>query len=269
VSEENVAAVRSMYAAFSELAGGGDCGAYIAAHWDPDGEYRAVEERGTIRGHDALVQWTSRWMEAWEHFSDEIEEVIDVGGPVVAAITVKGRGRESGMDISQRLFHVIEMRDGKVLRLWEYLDRDEALEAARRREQAMSRRNADVVRAAYEAVNIGDLDGAIVDIAPDCEYVASGAVPGAGGLFLGPEGVKRFVSWLWEEFDRPHAEIQELIEDGDHVVVSAVIRARGKQSGVETRWDTWQLWTLRDGKFVRGQGFTSREGALEAVGLRR
>jgi len=51
-------------------------------------------------------------------------------------------------------------------------------------------------------------------------------------------------------------------------VVSAVIRARGKQSGVETRWDTWQLWTLRDGKFVRGQGFTSREGALEAIGLR-
>jgi len=92
------------------------------------------------------------------------------------------------MDISQRLFHVIEMRDGKVPRLWEFLDRDEALDAARRREQAMSRRNADVVQAAYEAVNSGDLDGAIVDIAPDCEYVASGAVPGAGGLFLGPEG---------------------------------------------------------------------------------
>ena len=31
-------------------------------------------------------------MEAWQDFSDEIDEVIDVGGPVVAAVTVKGRG---------------------------------------------------------------------------------------------------------------------------------------------------------------------------------
>jgi ketosteroid isomerase-like protein len=268
VSEENVAAARAMYAAFSDLARGADCSAYVAAHWDADGEYRPVEETATVRGHDALVQWTSRWMEAWQDFSDEIDEVIDVGGPVVAAVTVKGRGRESGMDISQRLFHVIEVRDGKILRLWEYLDREEALQAARLREQAMSRRNSEVVRAAYEAVNGGDLDAAIVDIAPDCEYVASGAVPGAGGNYLGPQGVKLFVSWLWEEFDRPNVEIHELIESGDHVVVWASLRARGKRSGAETEWDTWQLWTLRDGKFVRGQGFTSKTAALEAIGLR-
>jgi ketosteroid isomerase-like protein len=207
-------------------------------------------------------------MEAWEEFSDEIDEVIDVGGPVVAAVTVKGRGRESGMDISQRLFHVIEVRDGKILRLWEYLDRDEAIQAARLRERAMSLDNAEIVRAAYEAVNRGDLDAAIVDIAPDCRYVASGAVPGAGGNYLGPEGVRRFVSWLWEEFDRPEVEVHELLEEGDRVVVSASLRARGKQSGVETRWETWQMWTLRGGQFVCGQGFTSREGALEALGVR-
>jgi hypothetical protein len=27
------------------------------------------------------------------------------------------------------------------------------------------------------------------------------------------------------------------------------------------------VWTLRDGKFVHGQGFTAREEALEAAGL--
>ena len=268
MSEENVAAVRSMYAAFSDLARGGDCVSYVAAHWDPDGEYRPVEETGTIRGHDALVRWIERWLEAWDDFVDEIDEITELGGPVVAAIRVKGRGRESGMEISQRLFHVIELRDRKILRLWEYLDRRQALEAAALREQAMSLENAKVVRAAYEAVNRGDLDAAIVDIAPDCVYVASGVVPGAAGVFQGPEGVKRFVGWLWEEFDDPRAEIDDLIEAGDHVVVSAAIRARGKRSGVETRWNTWQLWTCRDGMLVRGQGFTSREEALEAAGLK-
>lgn len=51
------------------------------------------------------------------------------------------------------------------------------------------------------------------------------------------------------------------------MLVSATARGRGRQSGVETRWDTWQLWTLRQAKLVRGQGFTSREVALEAAGL--
>jgi ketosteroid isomerase-like protein len=268
VSKENVAAVRSMYAAFSALASGGDCAGYIETHWHSDAEYRPVEETRTVRGHDALVDWTSRWLEAWEEFSDEIDEVIDVDGPVVASVTVSGRGRESGMEVSQRLFHVIELRDGKVARMWEYLDRGEAIEAARLRGLALSLRNGPVVEAAYEAFNRGDLDAAIADIAQDCEYVASGAVPGAGGQYLGPEGVKRFVSWLWEEFDHPHADVEELIEEDDRVMVSATIRARGKRSGIETRWETWQVWTFRDQKFVRGQGFTSREGALESIGPR-
>lgn len=43
----------------------------------------------------------------------------------------------------------------------------------------MSRDNIEVVRAAYEAVNRADLDALTADIAPDMEYVASGAVPGA------------------------------------------------------------------------------------------
>ena len=39
--------------------------------------------------------------------------------------------------------------------------------------------NVDIVRKAYDAVNLGDLDMAVSCIAPDMEYVASGAVPGA------------------------------------------------------------------------------------------
>jgi ketosteroid isomerase-like protein len=131
----------------------------------------------------------------------------------------------------------------------------------------MSQRNVEIVRAAYEAVNRGDLEGAISNIAPEMEYVASGAVPGAAGIFLGAEGVRRFIAGLWEEFEDPRADVRELIAADDKVLVSATARGRGKLSGAEARWNTWQLWTLRDGKLVRGQGFTSREEALEAAGL--
>jgi ketosteroid isomerase-like protein len=49
---------------------------------------------------------------------------------VVTATRVYGRGRRSGMEISQLLFDVFELRDGKVLRVTEYLDRERALQAA-------------------------------------------------------------------------------------------------------------------------------------------
>ena len=51
------------------------------------------------------------------------------------------------------------------------------------------------------------------------------------------------------------------------MLVPQTLRGRGKQSGVETSWTYFQLWTVRDGKLVRGQGFTSRVDALEAAGL--
>lgn len=129
--------------------------------------------------------------------------------------------------------------------------------------------NVDIVREAYDAVNRGDLDMAVSCIAPDMEYVASGAVPGPTGVFMGPEGVKEFIAGLYEEFDEPRADVSELLDAGDQVLVSATARGRGKLSGVETTWDTWQLWTVRNDKLVRGQGFTSREEALAAAGLDR
>jgi ketosteroid isomerase-like protein len=131
----------------------------------------------------------------------------------------------------------------------------------------MPPKNVDIVREAYEAVNRGDLDTAVSCIASHMEYVASGAVPGATGVFTGPEGVKEFIAGLYEEFDEPRADVSELLDAGDRVLVSATARGRGKLSGVETTWDTWQLWTLREGKLVRGQGFTSRDEALAAAGL--
>jgi ketosteroid isomerase-like protein len=129
----------------------------------------------------------------------------------------------------------------------------------------MSARNLEVIRTAYEALNRGELDAAVADIAADCEYVASGVVPGATGSYRGPEGFKRFLDWLWGEFDDPRAEIRELVELGDQVLVSATASGRGKRSGIETKWSTFQLWTLRDGQIVRGQGFTNREEAMAAA----
>ena len=131
----------------------------------------------------------------------------------------------------------------------------------------MSQENVERVRRAYEAFNRGDSEGIVADIAPEFEYVATGAIPGVGGAYRGVEGLRQFLGSFWGEFDEPRVEVRELIEAGDQVVAALTFRARGKQSGVETDWDIWHVWTMRGGKSVRGQAFTSREEAVEAAGL--
>jgi len=130
MSEENVEIVRAQYTSFGQITEGGEVDSWVLGYFDPNCEYRPVEEVDAIRGHEALIEWTERWLEAWSSYSDQVEEIIDGGEIVVAAVSISGRGRTSGVEIRQRFFHVFEMREGRILRLREYLDLDSALEAA-------------------------------------------------------------------------------------------------------------------------------------------
>jgi ketosteroid isomerase-like protein len=130
----------------------------------------------------------------------------------------------------------------------------------------MSQENLELVRRGYEAYNRGDLDGAVSDFAPDCRYTAAGTIPDRTGVFHGRDGYKKFIGWLRSEFDDAQADIDDLIDAGDTVVIGSTLRGRGKQSGAEAKFTFWQVWTIQGGKFVRGQGFATREEALEAAG---
>jgi uncharacterized protein len=131
----------------------------------------------------------------------------------------------------------------------------------------MSQDNVETLRRAYEAYNRGDLDAAVADISRDSEYVPIGAVPGFRDPLPGPEGYKRILAWLRDAFDDAHVDA-ELTDAGDRVLASLTVRGRGKQSGLETTREFWQVWTFRDGKAVHGRGFRDRANALEAAGLR-
>jgi ketosteroid isomerase-like protein len=131
----------------------------------------------------------------------------------------------------------------------------------------MSQENVEMARRAYEALERGDFDGMVSDLAPSFEYVTTGAIPGVTGAYRGREGLREFLRWMWDEFDSPRIEVHDLTDAGDQVLVSVTLRGRGKQSGVEASWDVWHLWTMQDGKVVHGQAFASREKALEAAGL--
>ena len=129
----------------------------------------------------------------------------------------------------------------------------------------MSEENVETLRRAYEAYSRGDLDAAVADADPDVEYIS--AIPGQENVARGSEAYKRLISWVFDMFDDARLEPTEFIDAGERVVGGFTVSGRGKQSGVETSWTVWQVWTLKDGMFVHGQGFTAREEALEAAGL--
>jgi ketosteroid isomerase-like protein len=134
MSQENVELVRAQYASFQALGDGGDVRSHFLRFFASDAEYWPVEEIDAICGHDALIRYTERWLDAWESYRDQVDEIIDGGELVVGAVTVHGRGRGSGVQIAQTMFHVFEIRDAKIAQLREYLDRRQALEAAGLRE---------------------------------------------------------------------------------------------------------------------------------------
>jgi ketosteroid isomerase-like protein len=131
----------------------------------------------------------------------------------------------------------------------------------------MSEENLEMVRRGFDAYERGDLDAAVTDFASDCEFVPTGALPGGRGVYQGPEGYKRYIGWITDEFEDAHVDVNDLTDAGDRVLASLTLRGRGRQSGAATTWDLWHVWTVRDGRFVRGQAFTSKTEALEAAGL--
>ncbi|MFL5866410.1 MAG: nuclear transport factor 2 family protein [Thermoleophilaceae bacterium] len=132
----------------------------------------------------------------------------------------------------------------------------------------MSRENVDLVRAWIAACNGDDTGIAIALCDPGFEMTESSELPGAATT-AGVDGLRRyFAGWQrnWSEWDWQEEEILDL--PPDMVLVMALLKLRGLRSGiwVERRWA--YLFTVRDGKLLRQDGFDEKAQALEAVGLR-
>jgi ketosteroid isomerase-like protein len=132
----------------------------------------------------------------------------------------------------------------------------------------VSEENVELARQAYEAYNCGDLERVAANFAPEFEYVTTGVIPDTPAVYRGPEGWREFSAWLRDEFNDVRVDVHELTDAGDRVLAKVSLRGRGKQSGLETSWGLWHVWTLRDGKIMHGQAFARREEALSAAGLR-
>ncbi len=87
------------------------------------------------------------------------------------------------------------------------------------------------------------------------------------GVYEGHGGIARLMDFWADNFDDLSVEPEEFVDAGESVVVSSVVRGRGKASGAPVELHYAFVWTLRDGKIVAVREYQRKEDALEALGV--
>jgi hypothetical protein len=128
----------------------------------------------------------------------------------------------------------------------------------------VSQENVELVRAIYEGWLCGEMGLDRFD--PEIAMFESTTLPGAASA-VGIDAVRQYMESFAKYWDEIRFEPGEYIDAGDRVVVIARLVGRGKASGVTVERTWAYVWTLREQRILRMDGYENRREALEAVGL--
>ena len=128
MSQQNVDAIRRVYERWSE----GDLKSAIEVFdplvlfvMPPD-----FPDTGTYLGVERIAEYTRGFLEPWTRITLEADEIADAGDHVVASVCQRGVGGVSGAATEFRYTQVWSFRGGRVIRLENFRERADALEAA-------------------------------------------------------------------------------------------------------------------------------------------
>ena len=134
----------------------------------------------------------------------------------------------------------------------------------------MSQENAEIVRAAFEAWNAGELQDVLSHFHPELVYHPRADEPDPSP-HVGRDAYERLVHGFVDAFSEVTFEVLELIDAGDHViavtVLHAVLRGQGSASSAGVSDAYVFAFKLRDGLVVEGREYRTKQEALEAEGL--
>jgi ketosteroid isomerase-like protein len=120
MSQENVEIVRRFLAEDVDE---------VLPYADPEIVWNPIEE-SPAQGHEAVRASLLRWKNEWADYQLITEELADMGDRVIATVRVHGRGRASGIEVDARFYDVYTFSDGKIVRMDQFTEQSEALEAA-------------------------------------------------------------------------------------------------------------------------------------------
>jgi ketosteroid isomerase-like protein len=132
MSEENVETARRAVEAWNS----DDLDAFLAeldtdVQWSPAIEPGLEGESTTYVGHDgARKVWAEDRGESWKRLTNRPHEFRDLGDSVLVLGHMDLAARTTGIEFSQELGEVFDIRAGKIVRIRDFLTNAEALEAA-------------------------------------------------------------------------------------------------------------------------------------------
>ena len=71
----------------------------------------------------------THWLDSWDEMRAEVEDVVGDPDNVIATGHVVAQGKASGVQVDVRLYFHFKVRDEKIVDVYEYQDRAEALDA--------------------------------------------------------------------------------------------------------------------------------------------
>jgi uncharacterized protein (TIGR02246 family) len=133
-------------------------------------------------------------------------------------------------------------------------------------EEPESRAIEELIRAAYEALNRGDVDAFIALAHPDVEFTSLVAEAEAT-TFRGPAGIREWWDTVAQAFEGAHWELHEVRVLGpDRALVD--MEMSGKLGGVDLSQRMWQAVVSRDDMPVWWGIYRTEQEALDALGDR-
>jgi len=128
VSQENVDKARDFIEAYNRR----DFDAAVES-FDPEIEWVLPEGQSSDsgRGPEAIMQFWEGLDETFDELQLLPQEFVDAGDHVATRLRHYGRGKRSGLEMDEEMYHqVVTFRAGKMVRIEYFVDWPEALAAA-------------------------------------------------------------------------------------------------------------------------------------------
>jgi ketosteroid isomerase-like protein len=96
----------------------------------PEVEWTVPEDGTTYRGREGVRQRLEEWLESFNEYRYDVQRIIDCGGDEVLVEAAEvGRGAMSGAKVHSTNYELLTIRDGMIVRIREFYDEGDALEA--------------------------------------------------------------------------------------------------------------------------------------------
>jgi ketosteroid isomerase-like protein len=129
MSQENVETMRTVYDAWQQ----GDLDTEFEyfhedVEWRPPTDISAQSE--VYRGENGVRRSLAEWIDMWDDYRFELGELLDLGDHVLAEGWQTGRGKLSGIEVSEAIYSLWTLRDSKIARQVMSRDRQYLLDMA-------------------------------------------------------------------------------------------------------------------------------------------